>query len=206
MIADASRRGRSEKVVFLGAPRAGKTSLIQRIVTEKFNGDIKPTVGAAFFSKKLMLGDEEITLNIWDTGGQERYRSLAPMYFRGARAGIIVMDVTDRGTTSESEAWVRQFRESAAPDAVVFGAANKVDLVEERSVTTDDVKEFKFRNQIDHILETSALSGVCVQSLIETLGKSLLALPPSDGGSVTEDIPIHDVQEIGKPDSGECQC
>ena len=84
------------KLVLLGDSNVGKSSLVLRFVKNQFNADQVTTVGAAFLQSPVPLDDSEdkIQFGIWDTAGSERYKALAPMYYRGAEAAIVVYDIT----------------------------------------------------------------------------------------------------------------
>merc|ERR1712232_1206672 len=85
------------KLVLLGDSNVGKSSLVLRFVRNSFNAEQVTTVGAAFLQAPVPLedSDDKIQFGIWDTAGSERYKTLAPMYYRGAEAAIIVYDITD---------------------------------------------------------------------------------------------------------------
>ncbi|KAI8536624.1 hypothetical protein RHMOL_Rhmol10G0272100 [Rhododendron molle] len=93
-MATMGQNTRNAKLVLLGDMGAGKSSLVLRFVKGQFFEFQESTIGAAFFSQTLAVGDETLKFEIWDTAGQERYHSLAPMYYRGAAAAIIVYDIT----------------------------------------------------------------------------------------------------------------
>ena len=84
----------SVKLVLLGEAAVGKSSLVLRFVSNDFQENKEPTIGAAFLTQKCTVGDRTIKYEIWDTAGQERFASLAPMYYRNAQAALVVYDIT----------------------------------------------------------------------------------------------------------------
>eukprot|EP00484_Ammonia_sp_Unknown_P006331 CAMPEP_0197056042 /NCGR_PEP_ID=MMETSP1384-20130603/77848_1 /TAXON_ID=29189 /ORGANISM="Ammonia sp." /LENGTH=214 /DNA_ID=CAMNT_0042489869 /DNA_START=7 /DNA_END=651 /DNA_ORIENTATION=- len=122
------------KVIVLGDSSVGKTSLMNRYVNSKFSLKYKATIGADFLQKDLELDDKHITLQIWDTCGQERFANLGVAFYRGANAAIIVYDVSNRKSFDALDAWIENFIENASPQKVnqfpfiIFG--NKCDLDE----------------------------------------------------------------------------
>lgn len=96
------------KVVLLGDPFVGKTSLISRFVKDAFKESYVNTVGAEFATKAIHHGRKEIRLNLWDTAGQERYRALTNMFFKDAQAAILVYDITNRQSFEGLKVWVEQ--------------------------------------------------------------------------------------------------
>nr|XP_025685020.1 ras-related protein RHN1-like [Arachis hypogaea] len=94
--------------VLLGDMGAGKTSLVLRFVKVQFSEYQESTIGAAFFTQVLSLNEATVKFDIWDTTGQERYHSLAPMYYRGADAAIVVYDITSMESFARAKKWVQQ--------------------------------------------------------------------------------------------------
>ncbi|OHT06845.1 Ras-related protein RABF2a [Tritrichomonas foetus] len=193
--------GISEKIVMLGATQTGKTSLVTRFIMEKFISSTEATIGAAFLTKKINVDGKDITMDIWDTGGQERYRALAPMYYRDARAAIIVFDLTNSSTILDAEEWINEIRDHGAKHSLIYVAANKSDLRNEISISEKDLNEFKFANQIDHMYITSALNGQNVNKMFFDVAKELIAsLPATDDEKGDAKIGV----EAPKQSSGCC--
>jgi len=94
MSSTGNRRPRECKLVLLGESGVGKSSLVLRFVTNNFRAATESTIGASFMSKMILVDGAPIKFQIWDTAGQEKYHSLAPMYYKGAAAAIIVYVVT----------------------------------------------------------------------------------------------------------------
>jgi small GTP-binding protein len=177
---------RKEKIVLVGTHASGKTSLVQRFIHGTFSRDCPMTVGAAYVPKVVSVGDQKIQLEIWDTAGSERYRSLTPLYYRDARAAIVVFDLTRAETFTEATTWAGELREKTNSLVTMFAAANKADLVSERAVKPSEIEEFKFQNQLDYISETSALTGQGVEQLFVQLAKDLLSQAPASPDDVAE--------------------
>ena len=91
-----STKAREVKVVLLGDSGVGKSSLVLRFVVNDFKPYSEATIGASFFSKLIIANNIPMKFQIWDTAGQEKYHSLAPMYYRGAAAAILVYDITNK--------------------------------------------------------------------------------------------------------------
>ena len=168
---------RTEKIVFLGAQSTGKTAIVTRLQNNTFTANSNSTIGAAFNSKVLMVDGQQIKLDIWDTAGSEKYKSLTPMYYRDARAAIIVIDVTRPETLDAAAEWMMELREHGKGDCIIVCAANKVDLTAQRQITNEQIQDFAFQNQIALWRETSALAGTGITELINETAKLLLKLP-----------------------------
>lgn len=164
----------------LGAASSGKTSIVNRFAHDKFAPNSESTIGAAFVSKVLRLQDREIKLEIWDTGGSEKYRSLAPMYYRDTQAAIIVFDITAQPSLEDAEIWLNELKERGPPRVVIACAANKCDLEAQREVGEEKVKEFAAKNGITFIRNTSALTGQNINELFTEVATHILTVIDPD--------------------------
>eukprot|EP01017_Pseudomicrothorax_dubius_P031985 TRINITY_DN4139_c0_g1_i4.p1 TRINITY_DN4139_c0_g1~~TRINITY_DN4139_c0_g1_i4.p1 ORF type:complete len:210 (+),score=13.41 TRINITY_DN4139_c0_g1_i4:118-747(+) len=117
------------KIVLLGDSGVGKTSIITRYVRDDFTPDGEQTNGIAFESKVVRHKNDTFKLNIWDTAGQEKYHSLAPMYYKEAHAALLVYDVTSKTSFEVLKEWVKELREYGPPNLVIAIAGNKIDLI-----------------------------------------------------------------------------
>jgi small GTP-binding protein len=148
------------KLVLVGSSAVGKTSIISRAIADDFSPEEKPTVGAQFSTKVIVSSQNvEVTCRIWDTAGQEKFRSLAPMYFHGSNFALVVFSLADPKTLEEARGWVEELKTRSGdliPQLYLLG--NKSDLVEERKVTADQGQSLA--DEIGaQFFETSALSG-----------------------------------------------
>lgn len=169
---------RAEKIVLIGPTSAGKTSIVNRIVNNEFDESTESTIGATYLSKTITIGSERIRLDIWDTSGSEKYKSLAPMYYRDARIAIVVFDVTSTSSLLEAEKWVYELKEHGPKGVIIYAAANKTDC-DNKEVTTEMIKEFVQKNSIVEYSETSAATGTGISDLFNNIAQQLLTLPPS---------------------------
>ncbi|KAJ9121657.1 hypothetical protein QFC22_002277 [Naganishia vaughanmartiniae] len=120
------------KLVLLGEAAVGKSSLVLRFVSNDFNENNSPTIGAAFLTQKCRLEDKVIKFEIWDTAGQERFHSLAPMYYRNAAAAVVVYDITKASSLEKAKAWVNELQRQANPNIVIA----LLDLITDGAVST----------------------------------------------------------------------
>ena len=111
--------------------RVGKSSLVLRFVSNDFQENKEPTIGAAFLTQKCTIGERTIKYEIWDTAGQERFASLAPMYYRNAQAALVVYDITKPASFIKARHWVKELHEQASKDITIALVGNKHDLVED---------------------------------------------------------------------------
>merc|ERR1711943_118080 len=134
MAAAAAPNGRvfQFKLVLLGDSAVGKSSLVLRFVRGQFFEYQESTIGAAFLTQNVSLNDYTVKFEIWDTAGQERHHSLAPMYYRGAAAAVVVYDITNTESFSRAKSWVKELQRQGSPNIVIALAGNKCDLASKR--------------------------------------------------------------------------
>ena len=98
------------RAVTIGESSVGKTCLVNRFIRNKFNNAEANTVGAIYDTYTERRGDQSIEVQIWDTAGQEKFRSLAPVYYRGADAAVVVFDMTKPSTFQCLQSWIDDFK------------------------------------------------------------------------------------------------
>lgn len=135
----------SFKVVMLGNSGVGKTALVERISHSEFIQAHVPTVGAQYLSIDFTINRKKITLELWDTAGQEIFRSLVSFYARDAKGIFLVADITQESTMEDLQRW-KEFIHDQAPDAHVILFGNKLDLKEDRRVKEEELDAFAKEN------------------------------------------------------------
>ena len=131
------------KLVTIGDSGVGKTQLISRYTTDKFNPYCHTTLGVEFITHAVTINNKHIGAQIWDTTGQEKFQSLTTIYYKGAVGAILVYDITRRGTFDRiSNQWLAELRNFSDPHMVVMLIGNKCDLKDERQVNIEDAKAF----------------------------------------------------------------
>ena len=131
------------KIILLGESHVGKTSLINTYLKEKFNQNEQPTLAKSKTKINLKINNSEIySLYIWDTMGQERFRSITKSYLRDSNIIIYVYDVTQRASFLELNYWINLVIEELGDENLVFGlAANKMDLFDQSEVDLEEGKK-----------------------------------------------------------------
>lgn len=151
------------KVVLIGESGVGKSNLLSRFTKNEFNHDSRTTIGVEFSTRTVQLSGFTIKAQIWDTAGLERYRAITSAYYRGAVGALLVYDITKHLTYESVERWLKELYDHADPDIVVMLVGNKTDLESERSVPTEEAKDFAEKKDI-LFLETSALESTNVEA------------------------------------------
>ena len=164
------------KCVLLGESGVGKSSLINRFITGNFNKDSLPTIVGGFSKKEIFYEEEntKIVYEIWDTAGQEKYRSINKIFYQDAYINILVYDITKKNTFKAiKDYWIEEIKENGPRDAIIIIAGNKSDLYEHEAVDEEEVR--KYCKNIDALyLLTSAQTGEGVNELFNKIGKELL--------------------------------
>ena len=161
------------KILTAGEGGVGKTTLLHRYVEGKFSADTRMTIGVEFFLKETVVDSKQCTLQLWDFGGQERFRFLLESYVLGAKGALLMFDLTRLITLEKIEQWVNIVRR-ADPNLPILFLGTKNDLDEELQVDDDYAEEFiKIYNLIDY-LKISSKTGENVQQAFEMLTKEIL--------------------------------
>jgi Ras-related protein Rab-6A len=129
-----------------------------------FDHNYQATIGIDFLSKTMYLDDRTVRLQIWDSAGQERFRSLIPSYIRDSSVAVVVYDITSRGSFANVTRWIEDVRAERGADVVVMLVGNKTDLSEKRQVSSDD-GEKKARDEGVLFMETSAKGGYNIKQV-----------------------------------------
>ncbi|KAH0790774.1 small GTP-binding protein [Histomonas meleagridis] len=172
-----TRRMESNRVILIGNPSVGKTALINCLLKQESTDNYEPTIGAAFYNYTKKIKGEEFSIQIWDTAGQEQYRSLGPIYYRNARAAIFVYDVNSVSTFEGIPTWLEAFKNSVGRSSVLYLVGNKVDLVQGSS-KVDEATALKYAEENDFtFFQTSALTGLNVDRLFQNVMHRLASEP-----------------------------
>jgi small GTP-binding protein len=165
--------GQVLKIIAIGDMAVGKTSITMRFVKDKFSDNYQATIGVTHALKKLFINDKEITLSIWDTGGQEMFDFIRPHYYMGADGGLIVYDVTKTESFANIEQWFTELYNNCGEIPIIL-IGNKIDLNEDRVISTEEGEQYSQQKGIK-LYETSAKTGENVPDVMEELAKLILA-------------------------------
>jgi small GTP-binding protein len=152
----SNKKPKSQKLVIIGDSNVGKTSIIDQFIENKF-GDTKPSIGALHKLKTIKNSqNDDVQLDIWDTAGQEKFKSIVPMYYKGAKGIIIVFDLTNKDSFEGAKKWIHDV-ENNNNGAFLILVGNKLDL-DNRQVSSDQAINYTNSKNI-HYIETSAKTG-----------------------------------------------
>lgn len=163
------------KIILIGSSGVGKSSILQRYIQKTFNDSYASTIGVDFFMKSINIGEKTIKLQLWDTAGTEKFRSITTGYYRGADAAFVVFDLSAKSSFKAVSEWIENYYKYKNPDSeknvVLIG--NKVDLVDKREVTQEEAENYVKDNNIFYF-ETSAKEGKNIEECFNFMAEKLL--------------------------------
>ncbi|MFW9925001.1 MAG: Rab family GTPase [Candidatus Thorarchaeota archaeon] len=166
------------KTIVVGDGAVGKTAITFRYAEDKFQENYKMTIGVDFTIKRLILNNKTIKCQIWDTGGQERFSKIRPLYYRGALGCLVVYDVTNMESFEHLEHWFGEVKTNCTKIPIIL-VGNKIDL-KNRKVTADAGKEYAKEKSKElgykiPYLETSAKTGETIKKVFNDLVKMMVS-------------------------------
>mmetsp|Transcript_18403 Transcript_18403/g.52149 ORF Transcript_18403/g.52149 Transcript_18403/m.52149 type:complete len:210 (+) Transcript_18403:33-662(+) len=155
------------KLVFVGDFGVGKTSIINRFLHGSFDCVYRSTIGVDFAAKTVTLGSSApVRLHLWDTAGQEKFRSLASMYIRDAAGVMVVYDVTSRDSFLSVPKWIGDIRAAHGDGPCIFLVGNKTDLSAEAEVSPEEGEEAARLSGAEFV-RVSAKAGSNIEALFQ---------------------------------------
>ena len=154
------------KLIVVGNQGTGKSCILNRFVNETFDENYQATIGLDFQSKNVAIHDQDVRLILYDTAGQEKFRSLIPMYIREAQIILLIYDISDKDSFDSIPRWIQEVLDVKNTDAVFALIGNKNDLENDRKVTFEEGKKFAEENKFI-FQEVSAKSGKNFETLFE---------------------------------------
>jgi small GTP-binding protein len=174
-----AQRATTTTVVLIGNASVGKTAIASALGNAPFNPDSTSTVGASSVTISYVENSETKYFLIWDTAGQEQYRSLGPMYYRNASAAICVYDVTIRKSFEQVEGWIQAYHAVVGDKSPILLIGNKIDRPD-RIIDTDEGKAYAAEHGYA-FLEVSAKKGSNIDLIVTELQR--IAKPAGSGGN-----------------------
>ena len=163
----------SFKIIVIGDSGVGKSCLTSKAVKNMFIEFYQATIGFEFLTYNLKMNDTIVKLQIWDTCGQEVYRSLISNFYRNSSLAILIYAINNKESFNNIENWLKDLKNEATKDIRIMLIGNKCDLENERVISKDEGENFKDENNIDCFMETSAKTGVNAKNCIHEAAKIL---------------------------------
>jgi small GTP-binding protein len=156
----------------LGDASVGKTSLTLRYISGYFRDDLRLTIGVDFYSKTTTFNDKKVKLQIWDFGGEERFRFLLSQYSKGANGAFFLYDITNQSSLDHLPDWTQVIREHAGNIPIML-IGSKVDLNEFRAVPREDGILAAKKYNLASFVELSSKTGNNVERAFEVMTEIL---------------------------------
>ena len=163
----------SFKIIVIGDQAVGKSCLTTQAVRNNFQEFYQATVGFEFLTFNMRINNNVLKLQIWDTCGQEVYKSLISNFYRNSSLALILYAINNKDSFQHAETWLNDLKNQANPNVKVFLVGNKSDLENERVVSKEEGERFKEEKKLDRFFETSAKTGENARSALLEAAKLL---------------------------------
>ena len=163
----------SFKLIFIGDSSVGKSCLTTKAVKNNFDEYYQATVGFEFLTFNMKVNDKVVKLQIWDTCGQEIYKSLISNFYRNSSLAVLVYAIDNKESFTHVENWLNDLKSQANEDVRIFLVGNKADLEEDRKVTKEEGEKYKLDQHLDLFMETSAKTGQNARNVLVEAAKIL---------------------------------
>ncbi len=168
------------KLILIGNSGVGKSSILNRYMNKTFEDSYKCTIGVDFLMKSIEINGKTVKLQLWDTAGQEKYKSMVSSYYRGANVALIVFDLTSHESFDALPLWIENYYKNGPDQKNIILIGNKKDLEEERKVTEEEAKIFSETNNMMYF-ETSAKEGDNIDYVFNYAAEKLLEFYGGNG-------------------------
>ena len=155
------------KIIVIGDSFVGKSCITTRATKDIYENYYTTAVGFEFFTLQYRINSQNIKLQIWDTCGQEEYRSLIQNFYRNSSLAILVYSINSRNSFDNLGVWLNEIRTKGNPDVKIFLVGNKIDLENERVISTTEGQQFYESQKLNLFIETSAKNGNNIQELFQ---------------------------------------
>ena len=154
------------KYIIIGDPSVGKSNLLMKFANNKFTEEYEATIGVEFGVKNITLDNQIFRIQIWDTAGQENFRSITRAYYKNCVCAMVVYDITNKKSFDNVQNWIKDVITNSPKTVLIILIGNKIDLIDKRQVSFDDGQEFAI-NQGIIFMETSAKTGDGVEEIFK---------------------------------------
>jgi small GTP-binding protein len=156
------------KLLLIGESSVGKSCLLLRYADNKFQESFFTTVGIDFKVRAVTVDNLKVRLQVWDTAGQEKFRTITKAYYRGAHGILLVFDVSNADTFAQCQGWMNSISENLSDPVVIVLVGNKCDLVDKIEVTEKEAKTWADGMDVLYF-QTSALNGEGIKEMVYEL-------------------------------------
>ena len=154
------------KFIVIGDSSVGKSNIISKYKENKFDEKGQPSIGVQFIAKNVVIENTTFRLQVWDTAGQETFRSMTRIYYKNSSCAFIVYDITEKESFNHVESWISECKKIAPETVLLVLIGNKSDLNESREVSYEEGLKFAEKNKM-LFFETSAKNGVNIENIFK---------------------------------------
>jgi len=162
------------KFILVGPSGVGKSSILLQFTDQRFDPSHDMTIGVEFGARMMTIGDQIIKIQIWDTAGQESFKSITRSYYHGALAALLVYDITSRESFRYLQGWLEDIHQNAGRDMVIVLMGNKGDMTDRREITVEEGQQFAVDNKLDYFIEVSAKTGNKIEEAFKVTAEKIL--------------------------------
>lgn len=184
----------SPRVITVGDSGVGKTSIIHRIKSGTFLEQTVPTIGAGVTPIEVEVDGKSYSFQFWDTAGQEMYRNIIPIYFKGAVVAVLVFSMCDAKSFQSLDSWLEQVEENASDNIILLALGNKID-VQPPQVSEEEAKRWAKSKNID-IFFTSAKTGQNTELIMQHIATAYES-------KKHDNLPMDDIRVAPQPVANE---
>ena len=152
----------------------GKSNILSRFIMGRFNPEHEITIGCEFMAKNIQINERNVRIQIWDTAGQESYRSITRSYYKSSTCAFIIYDVTDKKSFTNISSWLDECREMCYKDMLICLVGNKIDLEDKRVISKEEGQKFADDNGL-LFFETSAKTGTNIEEIFNKCTSDIVA-------------------------------
>ena len=152
------------KYIIIGDSAVGKSNILLRYIHDKFNEEFQSTIGVEFGAKNLKIEDKIYRIQIWDTAGQETFRSITRAYYKNSVCACVVYDITNKNSFNNIKSWIEDCKKASPKTVFLILIGNKVDLEDKREVSYEEGSVYAEKNGM-LFFETSAKTGKNIEEI-----------------------------------------
>ena len=160
------------KYIIIGDPSVGKSNLLMKFAHNKFTDEYQATIGVEFGAKNITFDNQIYRIQIWDTAGQENFRSITRAYYKNSVCAMVVYDITNKESFEHVLNWIQDIKDQSPKTVLIVLVGNKIDLEENRAVSYDEGSEFATKNGLI-FEETSAKTGQGIEEIFLKSAKEI---------------------------------
>ena len=191
------------KVILVGEVATGKTSLINTSIGLEFKDKLESTQSSSIMQKKIIINDQTYTINLWDTIGQEQYRSLTKIFMKGAKIVIFVYDITRKETFEQLDFWFENTKEVLGNKPILGIVGNKSDLYIKEDVKEEVAEEYAKKKGVPFRL-TSAKTPKSFSDFLEELVKKYIEKMENINSTIVDGLKLDEQNESKKAKKKKC--